>query len=62
MDWYERYSESEFVYGTEPNEFLVSVVGRIPKGTVFLWQKARGETQSIWLLLSRSSEPNHDIR
>jgi len=50
MDWYERYSESEFVYGTEPNEFLVSVVGRIPKGTVL--SLAEGEGRNAVYLAS----------
>jgi SAM-dependent methyltransferase len=30
--WDERYSNNEYVYGTNPNEFLVSVVGDIPTG------------------------------
>ena len=28
--WNERYSEAGFAYGTEPNDFLVSVAGRFP--------------------------------
>jgi len=50
MDWDERYSESEFVYGTEPNEFLVSVVDRLPKGTVL--SLAEGEGRNAVYLAS----------
>lgn len=32
--WDERYGAPEYVYGTEPNEFLASVAGRIPPGRV----------------------------
>ena len=32
--WDERYSESGFVYGTEPNEFLALVADQIPRGPV----------------------------
>ncbi|QDE29904.1 class I SAM-dependent methyltransferase [Shewanella polaris] len=30
--WDQRYNEDEFVYGTEPNDFLKSEYFRIPKG------------------------------
>ncbi len=30
--WDERYDTEEYVYGTEPNDFLVSVADRIPRG------------------------------
>jgi SAM-dependent methyltransferase len=32
--WDERYGAPEYVYGTEPNEFLASVASRIPLGQV----------------------------
>lgn len=32
--WDERYDTHEYVYGTEPNDFLASVAGRIPAGRV----------------------------
>jgi SAM-dependent methyltransferase len=31
-DWDARYAEPGFVYGTEPNDFLSSVVDRLPNG------------------------------
>src|ERR671917_608005 len=34
--WDERYSQPGFAYGTEPNEFLASVAGRIPAGGAVL--------------------------
>lgn len=30
--WDERYSDDEYVYGTEPNSFLASVIDRMPCG------------------------------
>jgi len=41
-NWDERYSEAGFAYGTAPNEFLVSVVGRIPKGKILSLAEGEG--------------------
>ena len=30
--WDQRYDTEEYVYGTEPNDFLVSINDRIPRG------------------------------
>ena len=30
--WNERYDTEDYVYGTEPNDFLVSIADRIPRG------------------------------
>lgn len=54
MDWDERYSEPGFVYGTAPNEFLLSVVDRIPKGRVL--SLAEGEGRNGVYLASRGYE------
>lgn len=32
--WDERYADEEYVYGTEPNEFLASQADKLPKGKV----------------------------
>jgi SAM-dependent methyltransferase len=40
--WDERYSKSEFAYGTEPNDFLVSVADRIPRGPVLMLGDGEG--------------------
>jgi SAM-dependent methyltransferase len=40
--WDERYSEPGFAYGTEPNEFLASVAGRIPLGPVLSLGEGEG--------------------
>jgi SAM-dependent methyltransferase len=40
--WDERYSAAEFVYGTEPNEFLASVAGQIPRGPVLMLGDGEG--------------------
>ncbi len=40
--WDERYSQPEFVYGTEPNEFLASVADRIPAGPVLMLGDGEG--------------------
>lgn len=40
--WNRRYAESEFAYGTEPNDFLVRVVDRIPPGRVLCLAEGQG--------------------
>lgn len=40
--WNERYAQSGFVYGTEPNEFLASVASRIPSGPVLTLAEGEG--------------------
>lgn len=40
--WDTRYSEQGFVYGTEPNEFLVSAAKHIPKGRVLCLAEGEG--------------------
>ena len=40
--WDVRYSDVEYVYGTEPNTFLVSVVDQIPKGRVLSLAEGEG--------------------
>ena len=49
-DWDERYLEPGFVYGTDPNEFLVSVVHRIPHGKIL--SLAEGEGRNAVYLAS----------
>jgi SAM-dependent methyltransferase len=40
--WNQRYSQSGFAYGTEPNDFLGSVVEKIPKGRVLSLGEGEG--------------------
>jgi len=40
--WDKRYSEPGYAYGTAPNDFLVSVVDRIPKGRVLCLAEGEG--------------------
>ncbi len=40
--WDERYRTGEFVYGTEPNDFLRDEVARIPKGRVLCLAEGEG--------------------
>jgi SAM-dependent methyltransferase len=40
--WNERFSEPGYAYGTEPNEFLVSVADRIPRGKVLCLAEGEG--------------------
>ncbi|MBT0666471.1 methyltransferase domain-containing protein [Geobacter pelophilus] len=42
MNWNECFSEPGFAYGTEPNDFLVSVVARIPKGRLLSLAEGEG--------------------
>jgi SAM-dependent methyltransferase len=50
-NWDKRYSESGFVYGTTPNEFLVSVVSSIPQGKIL--SLAEGEGRNAVYLASK---------
>jgi SAM-dependent methyltransferase len=43
MDWDECYSEPGFAHGIAPNEFLVSVVDRIPKGRILSLAEGEGK-------------------
>jgi SAM-dependent methyltransferase len=40
--WDERFSEQGYVYGTDPNDFLVSVAGQIPGGKVLCLAEGEG--------------------
>lgn len=40
--WDERFSEPGFAYGTEPNDFLVEVCARIPRGPVLCLGEGEG--------------------
>lgn len=40
--WDERYSDPDYVYGTEPNDYLVSVVDHIPRGRVLCLCEGEG--------------------
>lgn len=40
--WNERYSENDFAYGTEPNDFLNEVADRIPTGPVLCLAEGQG--------------------
>lgn len=40
--WDERFSEPGYAYGTEPNDFLVSVADRIPRGRVLCLAEGEG--------------------
>ncbi len=54
MNWDERYSEPGFAYGTAPNEFLLSVAHRIPKGKIL--SLAEGEGRNAVYLASLGYE------
>jgi len=50
--WDERYSAKEFAYGTEPNDFLVQMADRLPKGGRVL-SLAEGEGRNAVYLATR---------
>ncbi|WLT39629.1 class I SAM-dependent methyltransferase [Synechocystis sp. B12] len=52
--WDERFSQSEYVYGTEPNDFLVSVANQIPQGKILCL--AEGEGRNACFLASLGYE------
>lgn len=40
--WNARYARDDFVYGTEPNDFVASVAGQIPPGPVLCLAEGEG--------------------
>jgi SAM-dependent methyltransferase len=40
--WDERFGSLEYIYGTEPNDFLVSVASKIPQGKVLCLADGEG--------------------
>ena len=49
--WNERFGRRDFVYGTEPNDFLVQVAERLPAGPVLCL--AEGEGRNAVFLAAR---------
>jgi len=49
--WNDRYRGDDYVYGTEPNEFLLSVAAEIPAGPVLCL--AEGEGRNAIFLAGR---------
>jgi SAM-dependent methyltransferase len=45
--WNERYSESGFAYGVEPNDFLVEVAAHIPPGPVLCLAEGEGRNAAF---------------
>jgi SAM-dependent methyltransferase len=45
--WDERYSQPGFAYGTEPNEFLAAVAGRVPVGPVLSLGEGEGRNAAF---------------
>ena len=46
--WDERYDATEYVYGTAPNDFLVEVADRLPRGRVLCLGEGEGRN-AVWL-------------
>jgi 2-polyprenyl-3-methyl-5-hydroxy-6-metoxy-1,4-benzoquinol methylase len=48
MMWDQRYGGKEYAYGTEPNEFLVTMAPRLPIGRVLCLGEGEGRN-AVWL-------------
>jgi len=46
--WDQRYSSDTYVYGTEPNRFLVTATPRLPQGRVLCLGEGEGRN-AVWL-------------
>lgn len=46
--WDQRYSGDSYVYGTEPNDFLASMINRLPDGNVLCLGEGEGRN-AVWL-------------
>ena len=40
--WDQRYSSSEYIYGKSPNDFLASVIDRLPRGRILSLAEGEG--------------------
>jgi SAM-dependent methyltransferase len=47
--WDERYNRDEYVYGTEPNDFLEEMAGRLPEGGRVLCLCEGEGRNAVWL-------------
>lgn len=46
--WNQRYNSKTYVYGTEPNDFLVSMVDKLPTGKILCLAEGEGRN-AVWL-------------
>ncbi len=46
--WNQRYSSETYAYGTEPNDFLVAMFEKLPKGKVLCLAEGEGRN-AVWL-------------
>jgi 2-polyprenyl-3-methyl-5-hydroxy-6-metoxy-1,4-benzoquinol methylase len=46
--WDQRYSDTEYAYGTEPNDFLVEAAHHLPKGNILCIGEGEGRN-AVWL-------------
>jgi SAM-dependent methyltransferase len=46
--WDQRYSETDYAYGKQPNDFLVQMADRIPRGRVLCLAEGEGRN-AVWL-------------
>ena len=47
--WDERYNSTEYAFGTEPNDFLVSAADFLPKGKILCLGEGEGRN-AVWLV------------
>lgn len=53
--WDQRYSSNTYAYGTEPNDFLVAMYHKLPKGKVLCLAEGEGRN-AVWL-----AQQGHDV-
>ena len=59
--WDERYNSAEYAFGTEPNDFLVSAVDRLPGGRILCLGEGEGHN-AVWLAELKERLAGHHIR
>ena len=45
--WNERYAESGYAYGTEPNEHLAEYMNLLPKGPILSLAEGEGRNRCV---------------
>jgi len=46
--WNEKYANTDYAYGTEPNEFLASAVAKLKRGETLSLAEGEGRN-AVWL-------------
>ena len=58
--WDQRYSSETYVYGTQANDFLISMADRLPVGKILCLAEGEGRN-AVWLAERGNAERQNDV-